>query len=103
MVCDLLNQPDRSTDWSSQNDKSRLESVEELEEINKKKDHEMTDEEGSEEEETETETETETEVACEEDLEEYTEECFQCKKIFKSEEEITKHENDGQECDQCEG
>ena len=27
----------------------------------------------------------------------------QCKKRFKSEEEITKHEDDGQECDQCEG
>ena len=38
-------------DWSSQNDKSRLESAEELEEINKKKDYEMTTEEGSKEEE----------------------------------------------------
>ena len=31
---DLSNQPDRSADYSSQNDKSRLESAEELEEIN---------------------------------------------------------------------
>merc|ERR1711873_242933 len=51
IVCDLSNQPDRSADWSSQNDKSRLESAEELEEINKKKDYEMTTEEGSKEEE----------------------------------------------------
>merc|ERR1712243_177549 len=44
-----------------------------------------------------------TEIACEEDLEEHTEiECRQCKKIFKSEDEITKHEDDGKECDQCE-
>ena len=44
-----------------------------------------------------------TEIACEEDLEEHTEiECRQCKKIFKSEDEITKHEDDGEECDQCE-
>ena len=41
-----------------------------------------------------------TEVECEEDSEEI--ECRQCKKKFKSEEEITKHEDDGQECDQCE-
>ena len=44
----------------------------------------------------------ETEVACEEDLEEYTEYCCQCKKIFKSEDEIEKHEDDGKECDDCE-
>ena len=41
-----------------------------------------------------------TEVECEEDSEEI--ECRQCKKKFKSEEEITKHEDDGQECNQCE-
>merc|ERR1712240_40150 len=51
MVCELSNQPDRPADWSSQIDKSGLGSAEELEEINKKKDHEMTLEEGSEEEE----------------------------------------------------
>ena len=41
-------------------------------------------------------------IAYEEDLEEQTEiECRQCKKTFKSEEEIEKHEDDGKECDQC--
>ena len=34
MVCNLSNQPDRSADYSSQNDKSRLKSAEELKEIN---------------------------------------------------------------------
>merc|ERR1712243_112751 len=44
-----------------------------------------------------------TEIECEEDLEEHTEiECVQCKEKFESENEITKHEYDGQECDQCE-
>merc|ERR1712240_784515 len=42
MVCNLSNHPDRPADWSSQNNKSRLEPVEDLEEINKKKDYEMT-------------------------------------------------------------
>merc|ERR1712240_856515 len=43
-----------------------------------------------------------TEIECEEDLEEHTEiECVQCKEKFGSEEEITEHEDDGQECDQC--
>ena len=36
----------------------------------------------------------ETEVAYEEDQEEYLEECCQCKKIFKSEEESTKQTSD---------
>merc|ERR1712240_260790 len=44
----------------------------------------------------------EMEVVCEEDLEEYTEYGCQCKKIFKSEDEIEKHEDDGKECDDCE-
>ena len=45
-----------------------------------------------------------TEIECEEDLEEHTEiECVQCKEKFESEDEITKHEDDGQECNQCEG
>ena len=36
-------------------------------------------------------------------MEEHTEiECVQCKEKFESEDEITKHEDDGQECDQCE-
>ena len=35
-------------------------------------------------------------------MEEYTEiECRQCKKIFESEDEIEKHEDDGRECDKC--
>merc|ERR1712240_963042 len=34
MVRDLSNQPNRSADYSSQNDKSRIELAEELEEIN---------------------------------------------------------------------
>ena len=43
-----------------------------------------------------------TEIECEEKLEEYTEiECVQCKEKFGSEDEITEHEDDGQECDQC--
>ena len=33
MVCDLSNQPDQSADWSSQIDTSRLESADELKEI----------------------------------------------------------------------
>merc|ERR1712240_711361 len=40
MVSDLLNQPDRSADWSSQNDKSRLESAEDSEEGNKEEEME---------------------------------------------------------------
>merc|ERR1712240_515106 len=41
-------------------------------------------------------------IVYEEDLEEQTEiDCRQCKKIFKSEEEIEKHEDDGKECDKC--
>merc|ERR1712240_58940 len=41
-------------------------------------------------------------IVYEEDLEEYTEiECRQCKKIFESEDEIEKHENEGRECDKC--
>merc|ERR1711955_116303 len=41
-------------------------------------------------------------IRYEEDLEEYMEiECRQCKKIFKSEDEIEKHEDDGKECDKC--
>ena len=44
-----------------------------------------------------------TETECEEKLEEYTEiECVQCKQKFGSEDEITEHEESGQECDQCE-
>ena len=43
-----------------------------------------------------------TRIAYEKDLEEHTEiECRQCKKIFKSEDEIEKHEDDGKECDKC--
>ena len=35
-------------------------------------------------------------------MEEYTEiECRQCKKIFESEDEIEKHEDDGRECEKC--
>merc|ERR1711873_321708 len=34
MVCEVSNQPNRSADYSSQNEKLRLESAEELEEIN---------------------------------------------------------------------
>merc|ERR1712240_893339 len=42
-----------------------------------------------------------TEIECEEDLEEHTEiECVQCKEKFGSEDEITEHEDDGQEFDQ---
>ena len=41
----------------------------------------------------------ETEEACEEDLEI---DCVQCKKMFKSEKEFEKHEDDGKECDDCE-
>ena len=41
MVCDLLNQPDRSADWSSQNDTSRLESAEDNEEGSKEKEMEI--------------------------------------------------------------
>jgi len=41
-------------------------------------------------------------IVYEEDPEEYTEiECRQCKKIFESEDEIEKHEDDGRECDKC--
>merc|ERR1712240_532348 len=44
-----------------------------------------------------------TETECEEKLEEYTEiECLQCKQKFESEDEITEHEESGQECDLCE-
>merc|ERR1712121_39324 len=43
-----------------------------------------------------------TETECEKKLEEYTEiECVQCKQKFESEDEITEHDDDGQECDQC--
>ena len=42
-------------------------------------------------------------IVYEEDMEEYTEiECRQCKKIFESEDEIEKHEDDGRECEKCE-
>merc|ERR1712240_571284 len=41
-------------------------------------------------------------IVCEEDLEEQIEiECRQCKKTFKSGEEIKRHEDDGKECDKC--
>ena len=43
-----------------------------------------------------------TEIECEEKLEEYTEiECVQWKQKFESKDEITEHEESGQECDQC--
>ena len=104
MVCDLSNHPDRPADWSSQNNKSRLEPAEELEEINKKKDYEMTTEEGSKEEEI---------IEHEDNNEECDQcgrwicvcgntnefECVQCNMTFESEEEIIEH--DGCECDRC--